>query len=559
MVHSDQVKPAGKHHAWRCGGATLWAIAIAGVAILGYWPALQGGWVWDDNAHVTAPALRSWSGLWRIWSEPGATQQYYPVLHSAFWLEHRLWGDAVLGYHLANLGQHLVAAGLFARVLHRLAVPGALLAAAIFALHPVQVESVAWISEQKNTLSLVFYLGAALAYLRFDAGRRPRDYWLAFACFAGALLTKSVTATLPAALLVVFWWRRGRLDWRHDGWPLAPWFLLGATAGLFTAAVEHNLIIGAEAAAFDLSWVQRLLLAGRALWFYLGNLLWPFELTFIYPRWVIDPGIVWWWVPLAGVVALTIALWVGRTVSRAPLAAWLLFAGSLFPVLGCFDIYPFRYAFVADHFQYLANLGPISLLAAALVVSTRRWWPVGRGVLGVGGVGALGVLTAWQTPMYRDSETLYRTTLRRNPECWMAHNNLALLLSARGQRREALLHLRQAVRLKPDYFDGHNNLGLTLTQSGQPRAALPHLQEAVRLSPTAAQARNNLGIALAASGRPPEAVAAFRSALHFMPDSPSAYDNLAKALRLAGRPQEASAAAEHAARLRAAGGRVLAR
>jgi Flp pilus assembly protein TadD len=458
----------------------------------------------------------------------------------------------VLGYHLANLAQHLFAAGLLVLVLRRLAVPGALLAAAIFVLHPVHVESVAWISEQKNTLSLVLYLASALAYLRFDTDRRPRDSWLGFACFAAALLTKSVTATLPAALLVVLWWRRGRLEWRHDVAPLVPWLLLGATAGLFTAAVERHLIIGADAAAIDLSWLQRLLLAGRVLWFYLGNLIWPADLTFIYPRWTIDPSAGWQWLPGVGAIALTAGLWQLRRFSRAPLAAWLLFAGSLFPVLGYFDVYPFRYSFVADHFQYLPNLGLIALLAAALTMGVSRFSPVMRGVPKIGLLGILAMLAAGQSPMYRDSETLYRTTLRRNPECWMAHNNLGLILSARGQRREALLHLRQAVALKPDYFDGHNNLGLALAQSGQPKAGLPHLRRAVRLNPTAAEARNNLGIALAACGRPYEAAAAFRGALHFMSDSPSVYDNLAKALRLAGRPREAAAAAEQAERLRAA-------
>ena len=420
------------------------AVAITAVAIIAYWPALGGGWVWDDGAHVTAPALQSWSGLWRIWTEPGATQQYYPLLHSAFWLEQRLWGEAVLGYHLVNLVQHLFAAGLLALVLRRLAVPGARLAAAIFVLHPVHVESVAWISEQKNTLSLVFYLGAALAYLRFDTGRLRRDYWLAFACFAAALLTKSVTATLPAALLVVLWWRRGRLSWRHDVAPLVPWLLVGATAGLFTAVVERHLI-GADGAAFDLSWLQRGLLAGRVIWFYLGNLVWPAELSFIYPRWTIDPGDGWQWVPMAGAITLTVGMWRKRHFSRAPLAAWLLFAGSLFPVLGFIDVYPFRYSFVADHFQYLPNLAVIALLATALTAGARRLPPLTRGVLGVGLLGVLAVLTARQSPMYRDSDALYRTTLQRNPECWMAHNNLALILSARGQGREALLHFRQAV------------------------------------------------------------------------------------------------------------------
>jgi protein O-mannosyl-transferase len=526
------------------------AAAVAVVVLVAYWPALRGGLIWDDDAHLTASGLRSWSGLWRIWAEPGATQQYYPLLHTAFWLEHRLWGDAVIGYHLVNLAQHLVAAGLFALVLRRLAVPGALLAAAVFALHPVHVESVAWISEQKNTLSLVFHLGAALAYLRFHDTRRRRDYWLGLLLFGLALLTKSVTATLPAALLVVLWWRRGHLAWRSDVGSLVPWLVVGAIAGLFTAAVEQHLIIGEDANAFDLTWLQRSLLAGQVIWFYLGKLLWPAQLTFIYPRWTIDPESAWQWVPLVAALAFVAIAWVFRGRSRAPLAASLLFAGSLFPILGFFNVYPFRYSFVADHFQYLPSLGVIAALAAGLTTACRAvagWAPR---ALAAGASASLALMTASQTPMYRDSEALYRATLQRNPECWMAHNNLALTLSARGERRDALLHLRRAIRLEPDYFDGHNNLGLTLTQAGHFRSALPHLERAVELKPNSGPARNNLGIALAGCGQIREAVAAFRTAAALMPDSPSAHDNLAKALRLAGRSGEAAASAAEAARLR---------
>ncbi len=544
--------PAGPSRTTWCGfSPRSWARAglLATAVLASYAPALRGGFLWDDNGHVTTAALRSWSGLARIWTEPGATQQYYPPLHTAFWLEHRLWGDAVLGYHLANLAQHLLAVGLLALVLRRLAVPGAMLAAAIFALHPVHVESVAWISEQKNTLSLVFYLGAALAYLRFvDEGRR-RNYWFGCALFGCALLTKTVTATLPAALLVVRWWKTGRLTWRGDVGPLVPWLLVGAMAGLFTAAVERDLI-GADGTGYALSAAGRVVLAGRAIWFYAGNFLWPANLTFIYPRWTIDAGSIAQWLPMAGAAVVTVTLWAWRGRSRAPLAAWLLFVGSLFPALGFFNVYSFQYSFAADHFQYLPDVTLAGAAGAALAMLTRAWRPAWR-VAGGGALAALlAGLTLRQAPDYRGSEALYRATLARNPDCWMAHNNLGLIVSARGQRDEALGHFRRAIALKPDYFDGHNNLGLTLTQAARPEAALPHLEAAVRLRPSAAQARNNLGIALAALRRTQEAVAAFRGAARFMPDSPNVQENLAKALRLAGRDAEAAAAATQAERLR---------
>src|SRR6185312_9465318 len=228
------------------------------------------------------------AGLGQIWTRPGATQQYYPVVHSAFWLEHRLWGDATLGYHLLNVLLHVTAACLLAAVLRKLAVPGAWLAAFLFALHPVAVESAAWISEQKNTLSTVFYLLAALAYLRFDARRTAGAYALGLLCFLLALFTKSVTATLPAALLLVLWWKRGRLEGRRDVRPLLPWLAAGLAAGAFTAWVERHFV-GAQGPAYVLDLPQRCALSGRIIWFYLGKLAWPARLTFIYPHWTIDP------------------------------------------------------------------------------------------------------------------------------------------------------------------------------------------------------------------------------------------------------------------------------
>ena len=239
--------------------------------------------LWDDNAHITRGDLRSAAGLWRIWFDLGATQQYYPLIHSAFWLQHKIWGDDTRGYHLVNIVLHALSSFLLALILRRLAVPGACLAAVIFAMHPVHVESVAWITEMKNTLSGVLYLSSALAYLRFDERRQKRMYATAMALFVPALLSKTVAATLPAALLVVFWWRRGRLHWRRDVLPLAPWFALSAAAGLLTAWVERTLI-GAEGAAFQFTLIERVLIAGRAVWFYLGKLLWPANLIFIYPR-----------------------------------------------------------------------------------------------------------------------------------------------------------------------------------------------------------------------------------------------------------------------------------
>lgn len=520
------------------------ALALFAALVVVYFPALRGGLLWDDERHVTALALRSLEGLGRIWTEIGATQQYYPVLHSAFWLEHALWGDATLGYHLITLGWHTLAAVLFAAVLRHLAVPGAWLAATLFAFHPIHVESVAWISEQKNTLSTALGLAAVLAYLRFAADRRPLTYAVASILFLLALLTKSVVATLPAALLVIAWWQRGRLAWREDVRPLVPWLAAGAAAGLFTVWFERALI-GAEGAAFDLSALQRALLAPRVVWFYLGKLVWPADLMFIYPRWEIVPASPVAWLPFVAAVAALGCAW--RLRSRSTLAVLLLFGGMLFPVLGFFNVFPFLYSFVADHFQYLASLPVLAAIAAAFAPLLHRTgrWPAALLVVG------LAVLSWRQAGAYRDIETLYRVTLARNSACWMAHNNLGKeLLADPARLPEALTCFQRALELRPAYPEALTNLGLALTHSGRATEAIPHLRESLRLKPGVYQAHNNLGIALARSGQAEAALTEFARAAALNPRMPNIEENWARALRLFGRHDEAAAHFKRADELR---------
>jgi protein O-mannosyl-transferase len=521
----------------------LWIAAlIFGAVLVAYFPAIHGKLLWDDDAHVTAANLRSLHGLWRIWFDLGATQQYYPLLHSAFWIEHKLWGDAVVGYHLANILLHASAACLLLLILRRLKIPGASLSAAIFALHPIYVESVAWITEQKNTLSGVFYLGAMLAYLRFDQERRKPLYIVASALFILGLLTKTVTATLPAALLVIFWWQRGRLSWRRDVAPLLPWFALGAAAGLFTAWAERTLI-GAEGAAFELSLLERCLLAGRVIWFYLGKLFWPVNLLFIYPRWEVNPAVWWQYLFPLGAAALVGALWLIRRRTGAPLAALLFFIGSLFPVLGFFNVYPFLFSFVADHFQYLAGIGIIVAASAGGAALVARVAPPARRAgqaLGILLLAALTILTWHQSRIYNDPETLYLATLERNPGCWMCRNNLGILLAHTGRRQAAIELYEQALRIKPDYSEAHNNLGNALLQAGLTSEAMARYEQALKFKPNYAIAHNNRGRVLLLTGKLTEATEAFETAVRVKPDYAEAHYNLGLTLFQAGRIEEAA-------------------
>lgn len=520
-----------------------WILAAAMVAavFLVYQPAWHGGFVWDDNGHVTRPELRSWQGLWRIWFDLGATQQYYPFLHSAFWIEHKLWDGVPLGYHLLNILLHATAALLAALILRRLDVPGAYLAAAIFALHPVHVESVAWITEQKNTLSAVFYLGAMLVYLRFDRTRQAWAYLAALGLFVLGLLSKTVTATLPGALLVVFWWQRGRLSWRRDVLPLVPYFTLGAAAGLLTAWVERKLI-GAEGAAFELGILERGLLAGRVIWFYLGKLVWPCNLLFIYPRWTVS-GTVWWqYLFPAAAALLLVVLWGLRRRWRSPLAALLYFIGTLVPVLGFCNVYPFLFSFVADHFQYLASLGIISLASGGVAAVLGRWGLWGRApAYGVCGLLllALAALTWRQSRMYADDETLLAAAAAGNPNCWMARNNLGMVLANRGRFEEAITRYHEALAIRPDYAEAHNNLGNALRACRRIDEAIAEYQRALKIKAAFPEAHNNLGIVLGSRGQVDEAIRHYLAALEIKPDYAQVDCNFADLLASQGREDEA--------------------
>lgn len=528
--------------------SAVFALVVV-ATIAAYFPALTGEFLWDDAGHVTRADLQSWSGLVRIWFEVGATQQYYPLLHTAFWLEHQLWGDAPLGYHLINVLWHATSACLFVALLRRLAVPGALLAGLVFALHPVAVESVAWISEQKNTLSTVFYLAASLAWLRHGAEPRPARYVGATLWFAAALLTKTVTATLPAALLVIAWWRNGRLSWRGDVVPLLPWLGLGVAAGLGTAWLE-TVQIGASGGDFSLGPLERGLLAGRVVWFYLGKLVWPADLAFFYSRWTIDAGVAWQWIfPVATLLVLA-GLFTWRHRDRAPLAAALLYGGTLFPVLGFVNVYPFVFSYVADHFQYLASLSLIAFLSAA---ATRAFgllaWPRWTGpAVATGVLLLLGGLTWRQSGTYRDVITLYEATLERTPSSWVAHLNLGTALVDAGRSGDALPHLQRALELKPNFPETLNSLGNVLNQLGRSGEALPLLERAVQLQPRFAAAHNTLGAALMNLGRADDGIASFRRALEFEPKLALAQVNLGWALANQGRLADAVSQFEQARR-----------
>jgi tetratricopeptide (TPR) repeat protein len=533
------------------GGALLLVLVV-----LAYWPALRAGFIWDDDDHFTEnPAMVSSSGLKQIWSSL-AVARYYPLTLTSFWVQRRLWGLAPLPYHAVNVVLHAVNSILLYRLLRRLRVPGAWPAAAIWALHPVNVESVAWVTELKNVQSGFFFFGAALCFLRFEDQRRWSWYAGALLSGAAAMLSKPSTVVLPAVLLLIGWWRRGR--WTGDDvWRVVPFIALAAGMSLLTVIEQQGHISREGTAEWSLWLSERLVVAGRAVWFYAAKLVWPAKLMFVYPRWEPAADRLASWVALGCALAVGVVLWTRRRQAWA--RAGLLGAGSfviaLTPVLGLVDVYYFRYSFVADHFQYLASAGLIALAVGTGATLSRRG---GRWARALGAVAATTVLLAlgaatWRhTHIFRDDETLWRDTLAKNPTAWMAHNNLGVLLAKQGRTAGALAHYQAALRLRPAYAEGHNNLAEALDQQGRTAEAIAHYREALRLKPDYPVAHNNLGGALVEQGQLREAIAQYQEALRLRPDYAVARYNLGIAYAKSGNPAAAIEQYREALRLRPA-------
>ena len=518
-------------------------LALVLMVAVSYFPATQAGFVWDDEIITDARPVRAANGLAQIWLSPRAIEReghYWPLLYTSFWLEYRLWGFAPAGYHVVNIVLHLVNTLLLWRVLQRLAVPSAWFAAAVFAVHPLHVESVAWVIERKDLLSGLCYLSAALAYVRFVEKPSPLRYVLPLLLFVAGLLSKSIVVTLPAALLIWHWWKQDRVRGR-DVLRLLPFFAVGLGIALADVAFYRSI----ESLALGYSMLERLLIAARALGFYVGKLLWPVDLAVIYPLWDVSAADPWAWSYVAAVVAVMVTLYAYRQrLGRAPLAGALFFVVTLSPVLGFVDYGYMQYAFVADRFQYLAGIGVLAVVVGAAARAAGGLPRAAMMGAACGILVVLGMLTWRQAGIWRDNVTLNSHVIALNPQARGAHHNLGKGLLNQGRPQEALAATRIAIERHPNssdasYTEAHVNLGLALMKLGRPGEAETHLRHAVRLDPTHPKAHVNLGRVLLDQGRTEESIAATRVALQQRPDSVEANVNLGSALIAAGRPDEA--------------------
>ena len=520
-------------------------LLLFGAVVTAFLPALAAGFIWNDDTYLTANrTLDGLDGLRLIWTQPRANEQFYPMVFTSFWIEKRLWSLDPFGYHLVNVLLHAGSALLLWRLLARLGLRGAWLAAAAFALHPMCVESVAWVTERKNTLSLFLSLLAMLAYLGSrEAGPPSRSLsFIGFSFFVLALFSKTTAAVVPAVLLVLVWWRDGRVK-RADALPLVPWFAAGIALGAHTAWLERTAVqaVGKE---WALGLPDRLVLAGRVVLFYSQKILLPLDLSFIYSRWTVDPHAPLQWLPFLVVfLALFLAWRFRERLGRGPLAFLLLFGGVLFPAMGFFNVYPMRFSWVADHFAYQA----VALFAASAVCGAASWaagWTTqsrrAAAAFAVAVIALLGMLTFHQCRIYRNEEALWSATLVKNPDCFICHTNYGIWLMENGRDPEAATHLEASNRLKPDEVPTLLNLALIEERRGRYDDAATLLRTALRVDPTNAAALINLAKADARAGRMNEAIASYREALRLgSPGDHLAHNGLGAALMRQGQEAEA--------------------
>ncbi len=505
--------------------------------VLAYIPAMMCGFIWDDDRFLYRnPLIHASDGLLRFWFSREAPD-YFPLTSTTLWIEWRLWGMRATGYHVTNILLHGTTCVLLWRVFRRLAVPGAWLGALLFAMHPVNVESVTWITERKNTLSLFLLVCSVLAWLRWDESGFRRQYGLSLAEFAGALLSKTSVVMLPIGLLLLRWRRTGSIR-RKDIVAIAPFLALSLLLGLVTVWFQYTVNIATDVVRTD-SLPHRTLVATRAVWFYLVKAFVPAGLSFVYPWFEMPVRNPLSWLPLAGLAAAAGTLVTRRSESwRDVTAALGWFVVMLIPVLGFLDIYFMRYALVSDHWMQVSLPAGCALAAAGIVKSTRILH-IPPLLTGVVIAMILGAFTLREQRQYRDEETLWRSTLNRNPDAWIAHNNLGLILETRGEKRQAEAHYKEALRAWPQYREAHYNLANVLRDRGASEESLKHYREATGIDPNHVLAWNNMGNLLTAMNRPEEGLNAFDKALAIESNYPDALKNRGTALLALGRAKEA--------------------
>ena len=510
---------------WKMLGAG--GLLILGLTLLVYQPVWRGVFLWDDDYNITKSSLiQAPDGLYRFWLTTEAPD-YYPLTESLWWFEWRLWGNNPAGYHLVNLLLHVINGWLVWLILRGLRIPQAWFASLVFAIHPVNVATVAWVSEQKNTLAMLFCGISILLYLRFDENRKPRWLGLSLTAFVLALLSKSAVVMLPFVLLGCVWWRHGRCR-KEDYTASFPFFVCALILGLVTVWFQHYRVLQGSVVRTE-GFLGRWVSAGWLPWFYFFKAILPVNLNVIYPKWGIDCTRLIDYLPGIGLVGGLILFWVKRkTWGRPCFFAVGSMVIMLFPVLGFIDQGFYSYSLVADHWQYFSISAIIALLVAATAThcpppTARRRWI--QGIAGLVLIIALGWATEKRAGLYANREALWRDTLAKNPAAWVAWNELGLALLEGNRIPEAIAGFESSVRIHGRNNPAHKHLGLAYARVGETQTAILHFEQALRINPNEASTLNNYGNLRLAMGDTVAAITLYQQALQIDPTYGPAYNN----------------------------------
>jgi protein O-mannosyl-transferase len=546
----DTVPSATEAGRWR--DFLLHAAIIALACLWVYSPSYHGDWLWDDDQLLTAnPVVQSGSltGLSKLWFNPDGAD-FFPLSYTALWAQWPFFKNQPTGYHVTTIVLHLIGSMLLWALLDRMQIPGAWLSSLIFAIHPVAVESVAWVSETKNTLSLPLFLLSCLCWVvqddEHEGPRRTRFYLLSIVFFLLAMLAKTSMVGLPVLLLLHAWWKRGTVT-VQDLIRTSPFFLISLVLGLITIQYQHGRAIGAEKILVG-GVASRIATAGMAILFYLKQIVWPVNLLPIYPRWEVDPPKVWQFLAWPVIAAAAAWLWANRgTADRPGWGRHALFGLGFFllmvlPVLGFVTISYMRITWVADHFIYLPMIGVIALIGAA----TTRWYerstPSAQPLILAGGailLATCGLLAFRYANDWASEDALWTHTLKTNHDAWQAHNRLGAKKFSRGDIEGGFYHFTQSTRLRPDLGETHNNLGSALSAKGRLDEAIKEFAVACQLTPHVPAMRVNLANALFQAGRFVEASDAFLFLLEKEPNNATLLNNYAVTLYRQGNKDEA--------------------
>jgi protein O-mannosyl-transferase len=605
MTQLDESSDVHAHHVRReipfisasSFGVLTAATLIGLIACIAYLPTLNNGFVCDDDHYIIYNKnVKNPDGLRLFWCANKA-MDYWPLSDSTFWIEWRLWGMNPIGYHATNLILHLAEAMLIWILLRKLSIPGAFLAALIFAVHPVNVESVAWISQRKNMIALLFFLLSILWYLKsLKRARLPSSfilhpssfhlwYWLSLAAFLCAMLGKGSAAVLPVLLLGIVWWLRPTyyspdsgdcpdllaekmelspalapscatkmgpvLFMRREIVRTAPFFLVTMIfSSLNVWSQFHNTIAVIRNAGF----LERILGAGSVIWFYLYKAILPVNLAFMYPQLRIEAGNLLWWLPLAAALVVTVVLWRYRkTWGRPFLAAWGFFCVALTPVMGFRDTLFMQISLVADHYQHIAIIGFIALASAGLsawILHTRAW-ARGAAIAAASLATILLVMATWrQCMLYRDNSTVFLDTLKKNPDCWIAQYDLGVISAREGSPAKAIEYFRKALNDCPDYFAINYDMGNAYLELGMVREAEENYLQVLQRRPDHPAAHYNLAKIMEQTGRTSNAIDHYQLAIRNQPNFPEPYYNLGNIFESTGQFQQAIQCFQQALRLK---------